>query len=84
MPVHEAVAMILVVTLFFGSVWGITNSVLSHRRKMAQLKLHGGHSELENHELRETVALLQDRLTVLETIATDPARRTSEEIERLR
>ena len=38
----------------------------------------------ETEQLRELVVKLQDRLAVLETIATDPAERTAREIERLR
>jgi len=38
----------------------------------------------ENEALRETVRRLEDRMAVLETIATDPAQRTAREIERLR
>ncbi len=38
----------------------------------------------ENAELRATVAKLEDRLKVLERIATDPAKRLSDDIERLR
>jgi hypothetical protein len=38
----------------------------------------------EAEELRRLVVKLQDRLAVLETIATDPAERTAREIENLR
>jgi hypothetical protein len=38
----------------------------------------------ETAQLRELVARLQERLAVLEVIATDPAERTSREIESLR
>ena len=38
----------------------------------------------ENEMLRVTVDRLEDRLAVLERIATDPAERTAREIERLR
>ena len=38
----------------------------------------------ENAELRATVAKLEDRLKVLERIATDPAKRLSDDIESLR
>jgi hypothetical protein len=40
--------------------------------------------ERENEMLRETVARLEDRMAVLERIATDPAERTAREIEQLR
>jgi uncharacterized protein YlxW (UPF0749 family) len=38
----------------------------------------------ENRELKETVSRLEERLKVLERIATDPSRQLSEDIERLR
>lgn len=38
----------------------------------------------ETERLRDIVVRLQERIAVLETIATDPAERTSREIERLR
>lgn len=40
--------------------------------------------ERENAELRETVTRVEERLAVLERIATDPADRTLREIEKLR
>ena len=38
----------------------------------------------ENEQLRNEIAELTERLTVLERIATDPAERVSREIEKLR
>jgi 2-keto-3-deoxy-L-rhamnonate aldolase RhmA len=38
----------------------------------------------ENEDLRHTVGRLEERLRVLERIATDPAERTAREIESLR
>jgi cell division protein FtsB len=38
----------------------------------------------ENEELKQRIAELTERLTVLERIATDPAERVSREIEELR
>ena len=38
----------------------------------------------ENDELKSTVGRLEDRLKVLERIATDPLRRLSDDIEQLR
>ena len=38
----------------------------------------------DNERLRRTVDRLEERLAVLERIATDPAERTAREIERLR
>ena len=88
MPIQEALAMVFVTIAFFVGVTAIINSILSHRRDMARIKYGRSDREaalLEDKvELKETVAMLQDRLAVLETIAIDPARRTAEEIERLR
>ena len=40
--------------------------------------------EAENERLRATIERLEDRMAVLERIATDPAERTAREIEELR
>lgn len=79
----------ILVAAFGGSaIWGIMHTILEHRKEMAELELkHAGENRLltaENDELKETVAHMQDRLAVLERIATDPARRTADEIEALR
>lgn len=85
MPIQEAVVMVLVIGFLSMGTWGIISTVLEHRRQMAAMKLGARpETDVEKEELRETVALLQDRLSVLETIATDPARRTADEIEKLR
>lgn len=81
---------VLILIVIFGgsSIWGILDSVLSHRRKMAKIRCGQSEREAEltneNSELVHTIADLKKRLAVLETIATDPARRTADEIERLR
>lgn len=87
MLVFEAMAIIISMVLFSGTILAILNMVLSHRREMAEIRSSDHEpdvSDTEKIELKETVAMLQDRLSVLETIATDPARRTAEEIEKLR
>ena len=76
-------------TAFGGSaIWGVVHTILEHRKQMAELKLkHASETRLlgaENDDLKETLAHMQDRLAVLETIATDPARRAAEQIEALR
>ena len=68
---------------------------LGHRIADARGRAHGavGGSETvrelqlvtsENAGLKSQVNLLQDRITVLERIVTDPAERTAREIEQLR
>ena len=85
----EGAALIMLAIMFGGSAaWGITDTVLKHRRKMAEIKFGRSDKEAQlsadKAQLKETVAMLEDRMAVLETIATDPARRTAEEIEKLR
>ena len=75
--------------MFGGSaVWGIVHTILEHRKQMAELKhKHAAESHLltaKNEDLKETIAHMKDRIAVLERIATDPAKRTAEEIEALR
>ena len=88
MPLEEVLLNTLLVVLAFSGVLGLTSIFLSHRRNMAEIKYGRSDRETalsdENNELRETVSLMQDRLAVLEQIATDPARRTADEIEKLR
>lgn len=87
MPVTELIMNILLLVFLFAGVLGLTSMFLSHRQRMAQIKSGDGEKSStarENIELRETVSLMQDRIAVLEQIATDPARRTAEEIELLR
>jgi hypothetical protein len=58
-----------------------------HERKRWEIE-HGGGGrrvlENDNVRLREMVGELQERIAVLERIATDPADRTAREIEQLR
>lgn len=87
MPIEEMILNALLVIAAFTGIMGLTSMFLSHRRQMASIK-HGASADevikRENLELRETVSHMQDRLAVLEQIATDPARRTAAEIEDLR
>lgn len=87
MPIEEAILNGLLVISVFGGMLGLSSMVLSHRRKMARIKYGDPERAAlasENTELKETVSLMQDRIAVLEQIATDPARRTADEIEKLR
>lgn len=88
MPIEEMILNAMLVILGFAGVMGLTSMFLSHRRQMAKIKAGATDAnfalEHENTELRETISLMQDRLAVLEQIAVDPARRTADEIEKLR
>ena len=68
------------------AAWGMWDSWLKHRTRL--LELEGGEAVArltsEKAELTDKVEMLEDRMAVLEQIATDPARRTAEEIEKLR
>jgi len=57
--------------------WGGTTEHPDSNRNMAAL-------ESENQRLNKQVSRLEERLAVLERIATDPAERTAREIEQLR
>ena len=87
MPIEEMILNMMLVILGFAGVMGLASMFLSHRRQMASIR-HGASADdatkRENIELRETISLMQDRLAVLEQIAVDPAKRTAEEIEKLR
>ena len=84
MPISEAVTMVMVMAILSIGAFATINLILSHRREMAAIKQGSGTRDPDKEELRETVGMLQDRLAVLESIATDPARRTAAEIEDLR
>jgi hypothetical protein len=64
----------------------------SHERAKLKQRISGSSEEArenaqlagENDRLKLTVERLEDRIAVLERIATDPAERTAREIERLR
>ena len=87
MPIEELILNVLLLVALFTGVLGLTSMFLSHRRRMAEIKygsVGDTAMEIENTELKETVSLMQDRISVLEQIATDPARRTADEIEQLR
>lgn len=87
MPTEEAVTIVLITAFLSSGAWLTIKTLLNHRLEMARIKKGQSSDpaiERENIELKETVSLMQDRIAVLEQIATDPARRTADEIERLR
>ena len=70
-------------------VWVIA-SYWTKRRLAKAMSANAGPAALlepvqqENRELRSLVGRLENRIRVLETIATDPSERTAREIEELR
>lgn len=83
---------ILIVAICMGA-WVITTAIRARHgypltddwgNTVHPLPKEDGKLAAENQELRATVAKLEDRLKVLERIATDPAKRLDDEIERLR
>ncbi len=68
------------------AIWGILDAWFKHREKMAKVSGDTRVAKLkaDKAELLDTVEQMQDRLAVLERIATDPARRTAQDIEDLR
>jgi hypothetical protein len=78
----------LTILAFVGplALWGIWDSWLKHRAKLAKIYSGDKVARLtsENTELNDKVEMLEDRMAVLEQIAVDPARRTADEIEKLR
>ncbi len=74
---------IIIMLIIIGlSVNGIVSKVLTHRREMRGLSsaATGG----SNGALAERTAMIEDRLEVLERIATDRGQLLSDEIEALR
>ncbi|WP_284124916.1 hypothetical protein [Parerythrobacter aestuarii] len=80
-----ATAIVLIVLI--SAVAGVLRSRGGGSRRLRQ---HGADKQAaleqsqREKELQEEVGQLKDRIQVLERIATDPARRTAEEIEKLR
>ena len=82
---------LMLAMLFIGmtgpiAAWGMWDSWLRHKAKLAKAASDPQVERLtqDKAQLKDQVALLEDRLSVLERIATDPARRTEDEIEALR
>lgn len=70
--------------------WGIADSFFKSRgagasaEDLNEARRHTALLADENEQLTGKIGRLEERLATLERIATDPARRTAEEIERLR
>ena len=76
------VAMGVGVPFLASAIWGITHSVLKHRRKVLEMEtaLVAGHvAEFAGH-----TALLEERMRVLERIVTDRGLIVADEIDALR
>ena len=86
----EIFAFIVVMTMIFVGTW-VTMKSLRVREEEGRLRLGGGNAQhriealaSENQQLKDQVTYLEDRIAVLERIATDPVERTAREIEQLR
>jgi hypothetical protein len=80
-------AVFIPIVAMIASAWIITKVLhYRHLKRETGVKTGSHHDKLagENDQLRSQVSQLQDRLAVLERIATDPAERTAREIESLR
>jgi hypothetical protein len=88
----DNLAMFLVITLAMISavILIVTTTWIRSRHRLLAERAGGeaadriGELTGENHRLKTQVGRLEDRLAVLERIATDPAERTAREIESLR
>jgi hypothetical protein len=90
----EAIAVFIVIMTALVATSVLLLNWIRGRHRIAELRASHAHRpeaaremELLSHEnagLRGKVDRLEERLSVLERIATDPAERTAREIERLR
>lgn len=80
-PFEMVVMIVLIVTI--GKVLSNRVSGRRLREKLAE-QVGGDTDSAENRRLQAEVARLNDRIKVLERLATDPAKRLSDEIESLK
>jgi uncharacterized protein YlxW (UPF0749 family) len=85
MPAEFALAFVAVMTAILAGTWLNAKSLKVRRLEAGETadKRMSALSD-ENGALREKVAYLEDRVTVLERIVTDDGHRLSQEIEALR
>ncbi|OSZ72306.1 hypothetical protein CAP39_02865 [Sphingomonas sp. IBVSS1] len=82
-PFEMVVMIVLIVTIgrvLSGRMGGRDNRNLDKLRQLAG----AGEDNAENQRLQAEVARLNDRIRVLERLATDPAKRLADEIESLK
>ena len=83
----EILAFIVVMTMIAVGAW-LTNRAIRTQHEERKLAAAGDGRVLalanDNHELKQQVAFLEERIAVLERIATDPAERAAREIAQLR
>ena len=76
---------ITVITTIVGfTVNGIVQKVLDFKRDQAALRAQGSGNGAKHSQIAERTAHIEDRLAVLERIATDRGQMLSDEIEALR
>jgi hypothetical protein len=88
------IGLFIVIMTALVAAWALIHNWMKGRQRIAELRVGAAHKpeaareiELlsrENAGLRDKVGRLEQRLGVLERIATDPAERTAREIESLR
>jgi hypothetical protein len=85
------IAVLIPIVAIAATAWVIVKTLhIRHGRRAAGREAAPGEAEetlrlaRENEELRQVIGRLEERLQVLERIATDPAERTAREIEMLR
>ena len=79
------VTMIVIVTAIIGgSVNGVVQKVLDFKREQNGIKQQSGHHGNLDHETSARSDMIEDRLRVLERLATERGQLLSDEIEALR
>ena len=85
------IAVLIPVSAILATAWVIVSIVrMRHERRIALIGSESGSGKQnqrlarENEDLKLATKRLEERLAVLERIATDPAERTAREIEDLR
>ncbi len=71
-------------TVMFVAALNFVRERLAHKAALTENPRENEKLASENAALRRTVGRLEERIAVLERIATDPAERTAREIEQLR
>ncbi len=78
-------AFIIIITTIVGiAVNGVVQKMLDYKRENRSLEAGGAADKAQIGQVNERTAMIEDRLAVLERIATDRGQLLSDEIEQLR